>query len=314
MSKKIVFAGTPEFAAKHLLALIEAKANVVAVYTQQDKKVGRGHKLTPSPVKSLALEHGIEVFTPLNFKEQDTIEQLRALKPDLMIVVAYGVILPQAVLDIPTLGCINVHGSLLPQYRGAAPIQRALFDGQSQTGITLMQMSLGLDSGDMLFKESLAISDDDTSESLFEKLALVGSNLLVTKLDDILNGNINPQVQDENLVSYAKKLDKSESLIDFRNDVLFIDRQIRALNPWPIATFKCKDKLFKVFKAKGERLEHNYQLGQLVEINKDYIKIACSNGILTVYTIQEAGKGQVNAGALFKSKKDVYVKGLICNE
>lgn len=313
MPKRIVFAGTPDFAAVHLKALLEAGFDVAAVYTQQDRKAGRGHKLKASPVKELAAANGIEVYTPLNFKDEKEIEALRALKPDLMIVVAYGIILPQAVLDIPVLGCINVHGSLLPLLRGAAPIQRALLEGFDTTGITIMQMSLGLDCGDMLFTRELKIEADDTSGTLFEKLSAVGSSLLVEKLPLILEGKINPVKQDDSLASYAKKIDKSEAIIDFNTDALKLDLMIRALNPWPVAFFNFKDKAFKVFSAQGIKEEHSFNAGEIVEINKDNVKIACKDGFLYLRTIQEAGRGQVNAGALFKSRKDVFHVGLNLN-
>lgn len=314
MSKRIVFAGTPEFAATHLQALIDHGYDVVGVYTQQDKKAGRGHKMMPTPVKELALAHGIKVYTPTTFKDDQTIDEFKALNADLMIVVAYGMLLPQVVLDIPTLGCINIHGSLLPKLRGAAPIQRALFNGDDQTGITIMQMALKLDAGDMLFKASLNITDDDTSDTLFKRLAILGSELLIEKLPFILAGNVQREKQDESLVTYAKKIEKSEALIDFNQDVFFLDRQVRALNPWPIAIFNFKGVSYKVFKAKGVALKHQYPNGQIVAINKDCIDVACQNGVLKIFTIQAPGKSQVNAGQYASNKKDLFGVGLDLNE
>ncbi|MGL5532941.1 MAG: methionyl-tRNA formyltransferase, partial [Plesiomonas shigelloides] len=207
---RIVFAGTPDFAARHLDALLASEHQVVGVYTQPDRPAGRGKKLTPSPVKVLAEQHAIPVFQPPTLRKEEYQQELAALNADVMVVVAYGLILPKVVLDLPRLGCINVHGSLLPRWRGAAPIQRSLWAGDSETGITIMQMDIGLDTGDMLHKVACPITAQDTSASLYQKLADMGPEALLTTLAQLAEGRAQPQVQDEALVTYAEKLSKEE--------------------------------------------------------------------------------------------------------
>ena len=220
---RIVFAGTPDFAAKHLQALLNANLQVVAVYTQPDRPAGRGNKLTPSPVKMLAVEHNIPVFQPENFKSAEAQQELAALKPDLMVVVAYGLLLPQQVLDTPRLGCINVHGSLLPGWRGAAPIQRAIWAGDPETGITIMQMDAGLDTGDMLHKMVCPITPEDTSTSLYEKLAIDGPEGMLFTIQQIADGTAKPEKQNNELATYAKKLSKEEACINWQQDAALLN-------------------------------------------------------------------------------------------
>ncbi|MDN5679892.1 MAG: methionyl-tRNA formyltransferase, partial [Ewingella sp.] len=207
---RIIFAGTPDFAARHLDALLTSEHEVVGVFTQPDRPAGRGNKLTPSPVKTLALEHGIPVFQPKSLRPAESQQLVAELNADVMVVVAYGLILPQAVLDMPKLGCINVHGSLLPRWRGAAPIQRSLWAGDSQTGITIMQMDVGLDTGNMLHKIECDIEPQDTSATLYNKLAELGPTGMLTTLQQLAEGSAKPEVQDEALVTYAEKLSKEE--------------------------------------------------------------------------------------------------------
>lgn len=223
---RIVFAGTPDFAAKHLQALLDANLQVVGVYTQPDRPAGRGNKLTPSPVKVLAVEHEIPVFQPENFRNPDAQQELKALNPDLMIVVAYGLLLPQPVLDLPRLGCINVHGSLLPAWRGAAPIQRAIWAGDKETGITIMQMDAGLDTGDMLHKVVCPITAEDTSASLYDKLAVDGPQGMLFTIRQLADGTAKPEKQDDESATYAKKLSKEEACINWQQDADFIERCI----------------------------------------------------------------------------------------
>ena len=211
----IIFAGTPDFAARHLQALINSHHNVIAAYTQPDRPAGRGKKLTASPVKELALAHNIPVYQPGSLRKEPAQQQLAALNADIMVVVAYGLILPKVVLDTPRLGCINVHGSILPRWRGAAPIQRALWAGDKKTGVTIMQMDVGLDTGDMLLKTYLSIEDDDTSASLYEKLAQQGPNALLQALEALANGTLAAEKQDEALANYAEKLSKEEARLDW---------------------------------------------------------------------------------------------------
>lgn len=240
MDKRIIFAGTPEFAAVHLKALLDAGIKPVAVYTQPDRPAGRGHKLTPSPVKALALEAGIEVFTPENFKDKEEIKKFEDLKADLCIVVAYGIILPQRVIDAPKCGCINVHGSILPKYRGAAPIQRALLDGEEETGVSIMKLTLKLDAGDVYSVATLKIEKNDTSATLFAKLADLGAMTLLIALPKIFDGSLKAVPQDEDAVTYAMKISKEESHINFNQSAEVVDRTIRGLNPWPVATTELK--------------------------------------------------------------------------
>ena len=246
-SLKIVYAGTPEFAVPALQALIESGHEVVAVYTQPDRPAGRGRKIQFGPIKQLAVEAGIDVQQPLSFKEHETIKQLADYDCDVMIVAAYGLILPQAVLDTPKYGCLNIHGSLLPRWRGAAPIHRAIQTGDTETGVTIMQMAAGLDTGDMLLKVASPINTNDTSQTIHDRLANDGANALLQVLDTI--DELNPQVQDESLTCYADKLNKAEAEIDWSESAAVIDRMIRAFNPWPVALTLHEGKPLRIFMA-----------------------------------------------------------------
>ena len=234
---KLIFAGTPDFAARHLAALLSSGHEVVAVYTQPDKPAGRGQKLTASPVKELALAHDLPVYQPASLRNEAAQAELAALGADLMVVVAYGLILPKAVLDTPRLGCINVHGSLLPRWRGAAPIQRSIWAGDAETGVTIMQMDVGLDTGAMIRKVTCPIASDETSASLYDKLAGLGPQALVDTLDAMAAGDTAAEPQDDALANYAEKLSKEEARIDWSMDAVAIARCIRAFNPWPISWF-----------------------------------------------------------------------------
>ncbi|MER1719940.1 methionyl-tRNA formyltransferase, partial [Proteus terrae] len=250
-SLRIIFAGTPDFAARHLAALLSTQHRVVGVLTPPDKPAGRGKKLTISPVKALALTHNIPVYQPVSLKPEENHEWIVAQQADIMIVVAYGMILPKAVLEIPRLGCLNVHGSLLPKWRGAAPIQRSLWAGDKETGVTIMQMDVGLDTGDMLYKASCPITSEDTSASLYEKLAELGPKALTTTLDLITSGKIKAEKQDDNLANYAQKLSKEEAKIDWSLSAEQIERCIRAFNPWPMSFFMLDEQPVKVWKAQA---------------------------------------------------------------
>lgn len=322
MSHRIIFAGTPDFAAEHLQALLDAKFNIVAVYTQPDRPAGRGHKLTPSPVKQLALQHNLEVRTPLNFKDPADVQAFADLKADLAIVVAYGLILPQAILDAPRLGCINVHASLLPEWRGAAPIQRALLSGQATTGVTIMQIVKQLDAGDILCTKTLDILPEDTSGSLFERLATAGSQCLVENLPQILEGKLTPVPQDPEQVTYAAKLTKEESPLNFTLDATTIGLQVRGLNPWPVATATFAGVTFKIFagealtdKAAAKALELPEQaIGDIAPktflgVTAQGMLVKCGTGVYAISKLQAPGKGQVLATDFARSKKDVFVRG-----
>lgn len=306
---KIIFAGTPDFAAVHLKALIDAGIIPCAVYTQPDRPAGRGHKLTPSPVKELALLHNIEVLTPENFKNKEDVDKFLSFNADLAIVVAYGVILPDSIVHGPKLGCINVHGSLLPAYRGAAPIQRALLDGNDRTGVTIMKIVKELDAGDMLIKAEIPISADDTSGSLFDKLASLGAKTLVDNLPDILAEKITAKKQDPSLATYAKKITKEEARLNFNDSAENCNLKIRGLNPWPIANASIDNIVFKIFKAKVLNDNQSKEPGTIISVDKKGISVACAEGAVCLEIIQAPGKGRVNAADFARSRSDIFSVG-----
>ena len=306
---KIIFAGTPDFAAVHLKALIDAGIIPCAVYTQPDRPAGRGHKLTPSPVKELALLHNIEVLTPENFKNKEDVDKFLSFNADLAIVVAYGVILPDSIVHGPKLGCINVHGSLLPAYRGAAPIQRALLDGNDRTGVTIMKIVKELDAGDMLIKAEIPISADDTSGSLFDKLASLGAKTLVDNLPDILAEKITAKKQDPSLATYAKKITKEEARLNFNDSAENCNLKIRGLNPWPIANAAIDNIVFKIFKAKVLNDNQGKEPGTIISVDKKGISVACAEGAVCLEIIQAPGKGRVNAADFARSRSDIFSVG-----
>ncbi len=248
---KIIFAGTPEFAVPCLRMLLESKHEICAVYTQPDRPAGRGRKLQPSPVKELALSAGIPVFQPLTMRTSEDLQQLSALDADLMVVVAYGMILTQAVLDAPKRGCINVHASLLPRWRGAAPIQRALMAGDEKTGVTIMQIVRKLDAGDMLHKEECAIEAGDTAGDLHDKLAVLGGIGLSKVLAQLEAGTVQAEPQDEALVTYAEKLEKSEAVIDWTQPAVALARKVRGLNAWPVAQTLYRGDVLRIWQAEA---------------------------------------------------------------
>jgi len=284
---KIIFAGTPEFAATALAALLKTDHEIVAVYTQPDRKAGRGQKLTASAVKQLALEHDIPVYQPLHFKsstEEGLAAQaeLKALDADVMVVAAYGLILPQVVLDTPKYGCLNIHGSLLPRWRGAAPIQRAIATGDHETGVTIMKMAAGLDTGDMMYKTLCPITAEDTSASLHDKLAAQGAEAIVAvleseeKLQQYLAAR---EVQDEELTVYAHKLSKAEARIDWSCTASNIDRNIRAFNPWPVAFIPLdENNNLRVWgSVLSEKNAHCHVAGTILAIDKQGVHVACGD-------------------------------------
>jgi len=307
---KIIFAGTPDFAARHLDALLASEHQVVGVFTQPDRPAGRGNKLTPSPVKVLAQAHDIPVFQPKSLKPEENQHLVDDLQADIMVVVAYGLILPKAVLTMPRLGCINVHGSLLPRWRGAAPIQRSLWAGDTETGVTIMQMDVGLDTGDMLHKLSCPITVEDTSASLYEKLAQLGPQGMLLTLDLLASGNARPEVQDEALVSYAEKLSKEEARLDWSLSAAQLERCIRAFNPWPMSYFMIEEQPVKVWQATV--LPHqNKQPGEIVHADKQGIQIATADGVLNLVSLQPAGKKAMSAQDLLNSRREWFVPGTV---
>ncbi|MBW3806591.1 methionyl-tRNA formyltransferase [Aeromonas jandaei] len=310
---KLIFAGTPDFAARHLAALLSSDHEVVAVYTQPDKPAGRGQKLTASPVKELALAHNLPVYQPASLRKEEAQAELAALGADLMVVVAYGLILPKAVLDTPRLGCINVHGSLLPRWRGAAPIQRSIWAGDAETGVTIMQMDVGLDTGAMIRKVTCPIAADETSASLYDKLAELGPQALVDTIDAMAAGDTTAEVQDDALANYAEKLSKEEARIDWSMEAVAIERCIRAFNPWPISWFEVADQTVKVWQAAVIDSDHGQRAGTLLKADKQGIDIATGKGVLRLLTLQPPGKKAMSVTDLLNSRRDWFEPGTQLN-
>ena len=306
---KLIFAGTPDFAARHLAALLSSDHEVVAVYTQPDKPAGRGQKLTASPVKELALAHALPVYQPASLRNEEAQAELAALGADLMVVVAYGLILPKAVLDTPRLGCLNVHGSLLPRWRGAAPIQRAIWAGDAETGVTIMQMDVGLDTGAMIRKVSCPIAFDETSASLYDKLAELGPQALVDTLDAMAAGDTTAEAQDDALANYAEKLSKEEARIDWSMEAVAIERCIRAFNPWPISWFEVAEQTIKVWQAEVIDSDHGQSAGTLLKADKQGIDVATGKGVLRLLTLQPPGKKAMSVPDLLNSRRDWFEPG-----
>ena len=310
---KLIFAGTPDFAARHLAALLSSDHEVVAVYTQPDKPAGRGQKLTASPVKELAQTHNLPVYQPASLRNEEAQAELAALGADLMVVVAYGLILPKVVLDTPRLGCINVHGSLLPRWRGAAPIQRAIWAGDAETGVTIMQMDVGLDTGAMIRKVSCPIAADETSTSLYDKLAGLGPQALVDTLNAMATGDTAAEQQDDSLANYAQKLSKEEARIDWSMEAVAIERCIRAFNPWPISWFEVAGQTIKVWQAAVIDSDHGQSVGTLLKADKQGIDIATGKGVLRLLTLQPPGKKAMSVSDLLNSRRDWFEPGTQLN-
>ncbi|WP_392563321.1 methionyl-tRNA formyltransferase [Orbus wheelerorum] len=306
---KIIFAGTPDFAAKHLDALINSNHKVVAALTQPDRPAGRGNKILASPVKQLALAHNIEVYQPATLKKVENQKIISDLNADIMIVVAYGLILPQAVLDMPRLGCLNVHGSLLPRWRGAAPIQRACWAGDLETGVTIMQMDAGLDTGDMLFKAACPITANDTSASLYDKLANLGPDALLKTIKLIISGDIVAVKQDESQVTYAEKLSKQEAKLNWQLPAIQLERCIRAFNPWPVSYFEINDEPVKVWQANMINQNSGKEPGTILQADKNGIQISTVDGIINLTQLQPAGKKPMSATDILNSRQSLFSIG-----
>ncbi|MGY8868892.1 MAG: methionyl-tRNA formyltransferase [Pseudomonadales bacterium] len=308
---RIIFAGTPDFAASSLAALIDSEHQVIGVYTQPDRPAGRGRKLKASPVKSLALENDIPVYQPQRLKGEAEQAELASLNADLMVVVAYGLLLPLAVLEAPKYGCINVHASLLPRWRGAAPIHRSLLAGDAETGITIMQMDEGLDTGDMLFKNTCPILPDDTSGSLHDRLAILGASALINTLQLIQSNQLNPLKQNDADACYAHKLTKEEGVIDWSNSAETIDRQVRGLSPWPIAYTTLGDDNLRILSASPEATNTSAQPGTIIEAHKDRIIIACGNTTaLGITRLQLPGGKPLATKDVLNSRKELFSTGV----
>ena len=291
---KIVFMGTPDFAAGALEALIKAGHEITAVVTQPDKAKGRSKELQYPPVKECALAHNIPVFQPIKIKTQESIEELRKYEADVYVVAAFGQILSQEILDMPEYGCLNIHASLLPKYRGASPIQQVIIDGEQETGITIQQMNAGIDTGDILYMKSIPIDDNDTYETLHDKLTVLGGEAIVEMLPLLESGALVPEPQQDELSCYAKIINKEMGNIDFEKPAVVIERLIRGLNPWPSAFTFYKGKQMKVWEAAVENTSSTEKPGTVVEVTKNTIKIACGEGLLCIMSLQLEGKKRMS--------------------
>ncbi|KTC93614.1 methionyl-tRNA formyltransferase [Legionella cincinnatiensis] len=304
----IVFAGTPAFGIPCLDALLHSNHNLQAIYTQPDRPAGRGRKLHASAVKEWALKHQLPVYQPINFKNPEAIAELTALKPDIMIVIAYGLILPKVILETPRLGCINVHASLLPRWRGASPIQSAILNGDQETGVTIMQMDAGLDTGAMLHKVICPITSTETANSLHDKLAQIAAQPLLDTLNELANHTAKPEIQKEELATYASKINKEDACINWQQTATEIDRKIRAFNPWPIAYTFFGEEILRIHQAKVIATPFGQAPGTVVSIDKKGLLIATGDQALLVEKIQLPGAKVISiADWLNASKSQVHV-------
>ena len=293
----IIFMGTPDFAEGALRALIEAGQNITMVVTQPDRAKGRGKDISMPPVKICALEKGIEVFQPVKVKEPEAVQKIREKKPDLIVVAAFGQILSKEILDIPGYGCVNIHASLLPEYRGASPIQRCIMDGKTETGVTIMQMNEGLDTGDILMKRSIGISDDETGGSLFDKLSSLGASMITEVIPLIEEGKLTPEKQDDSKSSYAGMLRKETGVIKFKNSAVELERLIRAMDPWPSAHTRFRNKNLKIWKADvidDISTDDIYQIGTITNITKEDFTVKCGEKSLVIKELQLEGKKRMS--------------------
>ena len=315
MSKplNIIFAGTPDFAAQHLKALIASEHNVVAAYCPVDRPAGRGKKLTACATKVLAMEHNIPVEQPLNFKEVEDQQKLAGYQADVMVVVAYGLLLPTVILETPRLGCINVHGSLLPQWRGAAPIQRSLEAGDAETGVTIMQMDKGLDTGDMILKASCPITDSDTSATLYDKLAELGPKALLDTLTLMAGDSYPREKQDNDKATYAAKLDKAEAELNWQLTAAELHRKIRAYIPWPVAQFTYrengKEHKVRIWQASVLDKTTDKAPGTILAAGKTGIEVATGKGVLNLESLQLPGKKALAAQDILNGRGDWFSPG-----
>ena len=303
---KILFMGTPDFALFSLKALCDAGFDVVGVVTQPDKPKGRGYVLTPPPVKTYALERGIPVYQPTTLKDGCFAEELDSLAPDLIAVVAYGKILPKYVLDYPRLGCVNVHGSLLPEYRGAAPMQRAIIDGKAQTGITTMLMAEGLDTGDMLLWESCDIGINDNFEDIHDRLGALGASLLVKTVNALSDGSVTPTPQDHSASTYAEKINKAECLVDFSQPARVIHDKIRGLSPIPLAFTHTPDgRILKIIRSSlsERKVSEGAVAGEVLSIDAGVITVACGDGAIDILRVTPEGKSAMDAADFIRGRK-----------
>ena len=298
---RIIFMGTPDFSVPTLEALVASEHEVAAVVTQPDKPKGRGKEIHMSPVKECALKHNIPVYQPVRARDEAFVEEMRTLKPDAMVVIAFGQILPKSLLDLPKYGCVNIHASLLPKYRGAAPIQWAVINGDEETGITTMMMDVEMDTGDMLEKTVVKLNPDETGGSLFDRLSLLGGDLILSTLSKLEKGEITPQPQDHAQATYEKKISKSMGDIDWTMDAVSIERLVRGLNPWPSAFTRWNGKMLKIWEAKVlPDLETKAPCGSVISASDEGLKIQTGNGVLCVTSLQLEGKKRMDTAAFLR--------------
>ena len=298
---KLIFMGTPDFSVGTLEALIAAGHEITLVVSQPDKPKGRGHELAPTPVKETALKHGLKVFQPKRLRDPETVKTLEETPADAIVVIAFGQIVPASILHMKKYGCINVHGSLLPKYRGAAPIQWAVIDGERESGVTIMQMDEGLDTGDMLLKGSVVLDEKETSGSLFDKLSALGASLCVEALEKLEKGELTPEKQGESPTEYARMLTKEMGELDFSRDAVTLERLIRGFNPWPSAYTRLGDKTLKIWAADVcEKKDPKKQPGTVTEVAKQDFTVACGEGALKITELQLQGKKRMDAAAFLR--------------
>ncbi len=309
---KTIFMGTPDFAARALEAIIKKGHEVVAVYTQPDKPKGRSKKLIPSEVKVMAEKYDIPVYQPVKLREAENVEKIKEIDPEIIVVAAYGQILPLSILEIPKYGCINIHASLLPKYRGAAPIERCIIDGEEKTGVTTMYMAEGLDTGDMIESVETPITAEDTGLSLTERLSDMGAELIISTMEKLEGGTAKRTPQDDSKSNYAKMLDKAMGQLDFNKTAVELERLIRGLIPWPCCYTTIEGKSAKILKAEVVCGDSNAACGEIIEVTKKYFVINCKEGALKVLRITPEGKKEMDTAAFLNGNH--LEKGIICGE
>ena len=306
---KIIFAGTPEFAIPSLKILLESQHTVCAAYTQPDRPAGRGRKLKPGPVKQLAESAGIPVFQSLSLKPDEEIERLALFDADLMVIAAYGLLLPSAVLTIPKLGCVNVHASLLPRWRGASPIQHAILSGDLEAGVTIMEVVLELDAGPMLYKKSVVVGADETSGELHDRLSVLGAEALKEVLPEIESGTVKAIPQDDAETTYASKLDKQQAMVDWSRPAIELERQVRAFNPWPVAQTTYGEKVLRIWRAKSMAANEAAEVpGSILMSDDRQIAVATGNGILNILEVQLPGGRRMSASAFLNAHDVSHIR------